>query len=151
VHGGVIAGSCVGGKGCCVGDVCGCVSTMVGGVGEVTCHNVISLWGWAYNGFSFSGPPSGLHFLVFASFNNILQTVVPFLSAQVFLDSPQCQLFDNTKVYGFLIDSSHSGPHSVTMAPTNELSHRYRPSHGLPMARTSHQRMVGHPQHVEPT
>ena len=35
----------------CVSDVCGCASTVEvcdGAKGKLTCHNVISLWGWTY-------------------------------------------------------------------------------------------------------
>jgi hypothetical protein len=53
VGGCVIAGGCAGGEGGCVGDVCGCVGAVEvcdGGVGKLTCCNVISLWGWTYDG-----------------------------------------------------------------------------------------------------
>jgi hypothetical protein len=45
VGGCVIAGGCAGGEGGCVGamEVCD------GGVGKLTCCNVISLWGWTYS------------------------------------------------------------------------------------------------------
>ena len=45
-------GGCAHGEGGCVSDVCGCASAMEvcdGAIGKLTCHNVVSLWGWTYN------------------------------------------------------------------------------------------------------
>ena len=91
---------------------------------------------WDY-GFLFSGSCLGPHFVVLASFDDISQTMAPFLTMQSFVESPGNQISDNTKVYGFLISGFCSGPHSVvippTITPSTRLSHGTKPLGGLSM------------------